>query len=346
MKSSVLIIGHADADGHVIVEQVRRNLELIGNFNLRTVVDPERTKDHKIWLSLETMDEVGDANVVFFVDLMFAPSTFASEASALVEFVSSYPDKKFFLLDHHPLPLRRLSDASNLRVIYRPNVFQCTFGPRSGLMVIAALCEKQKANVADIVTPEHETISIGMRRAAAIGGPLPGPKLLAILKANRWDLIRELGEEDKEFHFLPRGRRSSKGPKSKVLTHIDEVAQSILSMEEGKYGKLNLETTEESSMAYDMDIRNQRYDQDPNGRLRLSNEPVPSKDLEALVTLLEVAALSLTTSQDTTFTYEELFNEAREYAGDQFDLDKKDVNIILEKASFIKKLSQHEFCLR
>jgi hypothetical protein len=80
---------------------------------------------------------------VFFVDLMFAPSSFEAEAEALVEFAKSRPEKQFFLLDHHPLPLRRLSRANNLHSVYRSDVVDCTFGHASWLMVIAALLEKQ-----------------------------------------------------------------------------------------------------------------------------------------------------------------------------------------------------------
>ena len=78
---------------------------------------------------------------MFFVDLMFAPATYAAEAKALTEFAQSKPRKKFFLVDHHPLPLYRLEAADNLRVVYRSDVAECAIGPRTGMMVVAALCE-------------------------------------------------------------------------------------------------------------------------------------------------------------------------------------------------------------
>src|SRR5260221_9410954 len=150
MRRRVLVVGHADADGHLIAEQVRRNLALIEGFDVKAVVDPARTKDHKSWMKLDAISEIAEADLVFFVDLMFAPASFAEEASALVDFVTARPKKHFFLIDHHPLPLRRLGMADNLRVIYRPDVFECAVGPRSGMMVVAALCEKQHAMVADM----------------------------------------------------------------------------------------------------------------------------------------------------------------------------------------------------
>ena len=46
--------------------------------------------------------------LIFFVDLMFAPASYAQEAAALLRLVQDRPQKRFFLIDHHPLPLRRL----------------------------------------------------------------------------------------------------------------------------------------------------------------------------------------------------------------------------------------------
>src|SRR5665213_3473869 len=125
MTKSVVVVGHADADGHLITEQVRRNLASVKNFDVSAVVDPVRTKDHRAWLALDLLSEVDNADYVFFVDLMFAPASFTEEAKALVQFVNDRPEKQFFLIDHHPLPLRRLENAKNLHVAYRPEVFDC-----------------------------------------------------------------------------------------------------------------------------------------------------------------------------------------------------------------------------
>ena len=207
MRKSVLVVGHADADGHLITEQIRRNLAGIGGFEVRALVDPERTRDHRVWLKLENITEIEDADIVFFVDLMFSPNSFAEEAKALTNFIGDYSRKQFFLIDHHHLPLRLLTSAENLRVLYRPDVFECTLGPRSDMMVVAALCENQGPSVADIREPIHNTLEIGMRRAAAIGGGLPGENLLALLKENCWAGIAMLGRDNREFHRLRRGRR-------------------------------------------------------------------------------------------------------------------------------------------
>ena len=60
------------------------------------------------------------------------------EAKALARFVGARPEKQFFLIDHHPLPLHRLQATQNLHMSYRPDVCECAIGPRSGLMVVAA----------------------------------------------------------------------------------------------------------------------------------------------------------------------------------------------------------------
>lgn len=330
MTHNVVVIGHADADGHLITEQVRRNLARIRGFKVTTVVDPLRTRDHKAWLHLDTFPEVKPADMVFFVDLMFAPASFVQESQALVDFVSHYSDKRFFLFDHHPLPLRRLEAARNLRVIYRPEVFDCALGPRSGMMVVAALCEKQRQQVADVTTDQHEVIAEGMRRAAALGGNLPGDKLLALIRANCWDAFVELGEEAREQHRLPRGRRPA-GKQSPALRKLDRAASELIRTG-AKPGRM--------AMSYDQDVSSQRYSYESGRRARETNKVASGRDLEAIVTLLEVAALSLTTEEGATFSRERLIKEARDIGGPEIDLQDEDIDIVLTKQSFLVKVGK------
>jgi hypothetical protein len=76
-----------------------------------------------------------------------------------------------------------------------------------------------------------------------------------------------------------------------------------------------------------------------------TNAPQSGKDLGVIVTLIEIAALSLTTAPGTTFTLERLMREAREIGGDDVDLDEEDVRIVLKKATFMKKVGR-EFRLK
>lgn len=343
MKQSVLVVGHADADGHLITEQVRRNLSLISTFDVSTVVDPARTKDHSAWRNLDAITEIEDSDIVFFVDMMFAPSTFVEEARALVDFVNDRPDTRFYLIDHHPLPLRRLAPAENLRVMYRPEVFDCAIGPRSGMMVVAALCEGQRANVADISEPVHDMLTLGIRRAAALGGPLPGEKLLALLRSDCWAELLKLGEEDREFHRLPRGRRSQNQPASNVLSSLDKTASKLLASNLPSRGRVERKRSE--SMAYDIDIAEERFATEGGHRRRVQNTAVQPRDLETILTILEVAALSLTKTPGATFTRKQLIDEAYEIGGKEIGLREDDINIVLHKQGFLAKIGK-ELTLR
>jgi len=340
MNKSALVIGHADADGHLITEQVRRNLAAIPSLEVTAFVDPQRTKDHKAWTKLDSIEEIEGAELIFFVDLMFAPASFAEEATALVDFVNRRPDKTFFLIDHHPLPTRRLEMAKNLHFSYRPEVVDCAIGPRSGMMVVAALCEGQRDPA--ITDPVHETLALGMRRAAALGGNLPGEKLLALLQSNCWESIFELGSEDRELHRLPRGRRPATGAVSKSLTKMEQAAGRLLQREaphraEAKSGR--------GKMPYDFDIVNERIEAGSVARVRIKARPEAGRDLEAIVTLLEVAALSLTHEPGATFTRERLIEEARDIGGDEIDLREEDIDIVLKKQSFLKRVGR-QLCMR
>lgn len=351
MNRRALIISHADADGHLIAEQVRRNLELIPSFNVQTIVDPIRTKDHKVWKKLDEFQEINDADFIFFVDLMFAPKTFSEEARALVNFVTSRPTQKFFLMDHHPLPLRRLQAARNLRVMYRPDVFECAIGPRSGMMIVAALCERQFSAVADIRCRHHDILAHGMRRAAAHGGPLPGNKLMALLRADSWTELAHLGRDAPEHHRLPRGRRPMNQPLSKALNDLNETAESLLASVSNHSRRMTQPQPRRTAMAYDTDalkefeIGQERIQYDAGRRLRMRNYRAHSKDLEAIVTLMEVAALSLTAEPDATFAFEDLVREIRDLSGDEITIDERDVKIVLEKATFLERVGP-EFRLR
>jgi hypothetical protein len=343
MMHKVLIVGHADGDGHLISEQVRRNLSLIDSFDVSVVVDPLRTQGHKSWLKLDAIYEIKEADYVFFVDLMFGPQSYVEEANALVKFAEAFPEKHFFLIDHHPIPLARLAPAANLRVMYRREVSECVLGPRSGMMVVAALCEHQTEEVADIKTPIHDALAVGMIRAAAHGGPLAGEKLLALLRADKWDALFQLGTDDAQYHYLPRGRRPSNRPQSDTLRNLDETATYLLA----HHGATNSQNDQRrrTAMAYDVDVGQQQLSYESGHRTLLRNTSRSPKDLGVIITLLEVAALSLTTEAGATFSLDQLIGEARKFAREGVELDERDIKIVLKKRTFLEKIG-NEFRLR
>jgi hypothetical protein len=329
MSRRVLVVSHADADGHVIAEQARRNLSALG-FDVETIVDPMRTKDHHAWLHLDSIPEIDTTNLVCFVDLMFAPATYNAEADALVRFAKARPKTKFFVFDHHPLPLRRLAEAPNVRATYYDDVFDCTVGPPSSMMMIAALCElPQPTRVAKQRTPADAAIARGMKRAAALGGPvtLAGKKLSTLLRFNRWKDIEALGKEDAAKHRLPRGRRRADETPSKLLKQLDSLADELISSSKQSKLKRN------AAMAYDFDAATDR-------KAPIVTTYVPeSRDLDAIVTIMQLAALDLTPARGTQFTTKELLERVRELGGAELGIREEDIKIVLGKSGFLKKLA-------
>lgn len=344
MKRSVLVVSHADADGHVIAEQVRRNLAAVPSFDVSTIVDPERTKDHKTWTKLDAFPEVENADLVFFVDLMFAPASFTGEAESLVDFVSHRPSKLFFVLDHHPIPFRLLDRAPNLRALYQRDVVDCTFGIPSWMMCIAALLEKQETRIEALTNPVHVQLAEGIRRAAAPGGPLPGEKLLALLRYECWDELVALGLDDPANHRLPRGRRPKKWKASEPLRSLDALATKLI--RSGKPTPGPRKTSRRKNMSYDLEIAPEVISPKAKVRPTKTAKAARGTDLEAIVMLLELAAISLTSSPDDHFTADQLFDEARKLGGDEIVLDRSDVDIVLDKASFLKKQKKNTYQLK
>jgi hypothetical protein len=115
---------------------------------------------------------------------------------------------------------------------------------------------------------------------------------------------------------------------SPALKHLDEVATKLLaSGGEESPGTGN-------TMPYDFETAT---DQKPP---QVSTPPAHPRDLEAIVTLLELAAIYLTPSPGTEFTLQELMDQVRIIGGEKLAIDEKDVSIVLGKASFLKKHGQ------
>lgn len=335
----VLVVSHADADGHVIAEQVRRNLGLIPTFRVTTLVDVVRTKDHKTWTKLGQISEIDQFEIVFFVDLMFAPSSFVAEADALVRFVTDRPMKRFFVLDHHPLPIRLLGRAKNLHAQYQRDVVDCTFGSPSWMMAIAALLEKQPTRVTSF-TQDHRDLAEGIRRAAAPGGPLPGEKLSALLRYEYWGELIALGRDDKQNHRLPRGRRPARWKASEPLRSLDELATKLVKQ------KRVTNTKARSVMSYDLEIAPDRIPPKASLGKRRASASVQGADLEAIVMLLELAAISLTSTPGVLFTKQQLLDQARAIGGEEIVLNEADVDLVLDKAAFLAKEKQKKYRLK
>ena len=305
---------------------------MVPTFDVSTVVDPARTRDHGTWTKLNAITEIERSEIVFFVDLMFGPDSYATEANALADFALARPAKCFFVLDHHPLPVSRLSRAPNVHAVYRRDVVDCTFGKASGLMVLAALLEKQKQPTrARAQRPEHAILVKGIMRAAAPGGPLPGEKLLALLHFERWAEIAWLGADAAVFHRLPRGRRVRDDAPSETLQELDNLAMQLL--------KAN-HHTRRNPVTYELESTSDWVPRTPDIR------NCGSADLETIATVLELAAICLTDTPDSSFTEKELLAKAHELAGEGCNLRDIDIKIVLGKAGFLKKVGKGRLRLK
>ena len=91
-------------------------------------------------------------------------------------------------------------------------------------------------------------------------------------------------------------------------------------------------------MAYD--LASEGYESTPEGPKRINRKPVPKRDLEAIVTLLELAAISLTDTPDDTFSLEDLVREAKLLAGTSFELEMEDIINVMSKAAFVKSVGK------
>ena len=98
-------------------------------------------------------------------------------------------------------------------------------------------------------------------------------------------------------------------------------------------------------MAYDVDVAQERYAIEEGRRRRVDSTPAQASDLETIVTVLEVAALSLTTEPGATFSREHLIEEAHKLSGEKVDLQDEDIKIVLSKQGFLKRVGK-ELCMR
>jgi len=74
--------------------------------------------------------------------------------------------------------------------------------------------------------------------------------------------------------------------------------------------------------------------------------PADSRDLETIVCLLEMAAISLTTMASRTFTRDELVTEARMFGGPDIALRELDVDLVIRGASFLRRAPRGRLRLR
>jgi len=65
--------------------------------------------------------------------------------------------------------------------------------------------------------------------------------------------------------------------------------------------------------------------------------PLDPRDLEGIVSVLEIAAIYLTEDPESTFTEAELLAKAHEISGADFPFQDVDARIVLRHASFLSR---------
>jgi hypothetical protein len=83
---------------------------------------------------------------------------------------------------------------------------------------------------------------------------------------------------------------------------------------------------------------------DHSAPIMTNYKPQPH-DLETIVVLLQLAAISLTPTPGTLFSYQELLIQARQLAGD-FVLEDTDAKIVFQGLSCFKKEKKKLFSLK
>jgi hypothetical protein len=84
-------------------------------------------------------------------------------------------------------------------------------------------------------------------------------------------------------------------------------------------------------MSYDFDGSDDRFPP------RTTIPTAPPDDLDAIKTLLELAAIYLTPRPNTQFTFEQLLAEARTIGGDEFVIEEKLAREALDQITFLER---------
>lgn len=223
---NVLVIAHADGDGHIAGEQSRRNCINWGASKCEVYVDPKTTSGYRFWEKYLANFQIGDAQVVIFVDLMLRPQTPNISLFALTEFCEVNSDCLFIMIDHHPIGGLPAVPA-NLQIWFTSTVYTCCFGPPSELMLVASICDKDAEPVNGLLKTVHHLRALGVSRAAADRSGLAGSGLLQLLAHDKWDLLESLGEEDPMLHRTAWGNRLTRLPVSDALIAARSTANEL-----------------------------------------------------------------------------------------------------------------------
>ena len=218
---SVILFGHADADGHLATEHSRDWLVRRG-FSVTTVVS-SATRNYRFWGNLSKFD-LSNYDMIVTVDIAFRFRTPHDSLARLLDVTDNYTDKQFIVIDHHPL-VKPEETRSNVQLIDVQDPYDCCLGePNPELMQVSALCDG--APTAVQATPKLSKRALGVKRAAADTRGVAGSGLLKLIREYRWAFFEELAEEEREMHRNARGIRSRSSVDSPLLQYARQLFHS------------------------------------------------------------------------------------------------------------------------
>lgn len=222
-----LIVSHSDADGHVIAEQSRRNLERRG-VAARVFIDPRITRGYKVWDQLDALPALSDFDYVVFTDLMLSPGAPEESLRKIGAFAEAWPDRRFYLVDHHPLARPPLDLPGNVTIRFTPSVRACCVGPAGPMMRIAAICDNDEGRLRRPPTERERLIARGVRRVVMDKKRFVGAPALALIAGGFWEVFRAIGSEEAARHKQFMGSRTRTAIDSPALNQALTISQALL----------------------------------------------------------------------------------------------------------------------
>jgi len=219
MAKRAIIFSHADADGHIIAIQSRRNLIKAGYTVIDVVVDPLLTRNYKFWEEHFQYADFGDSDHVFIFDIMLNSKHPTRSLEAIANRARAEVNRMFSIIDHHPIDFNHMLPA-NVSLQLVKTVLECCYGEPSELMCLAAICDKEAASVRDRISEWHLKVAKGIHRAVTDRKRIAGRVLLDLIEAEKWGVFTDLAEEPDFLHRTFYGNRIVESHDSPALRQI------------------------------------------------------------------------------------------------------------------------------
>ena len=217
MAQKALVFGHADGDGHLATVQSAENLSDDGYEVVKLIADPTITGNWRFWERGFQNNSFEDAGLIVVTDIMMHPNDPARSLNAILNRVKREPERRFLIIDHHPIPIPEHLDLSNIEIRLVDTVYECCYGPPSELMLIASVCDRDETPVAPHITHRHRQLAKGINRAVTDRTGLAGWPTLNLIRRRWWAVFEALADEPHNMHRTMYGNRLQREPLSPLL---------------------------------------------------------------------------------------------------------------------------------